>query len=109
MQRLKQCSIPGHAGKEVKMFEDLYDLKYAKQRQKEFLDEAEARRLVKAVKAAKAKKGVSNFTPRGIDLLTQEGRTITEKPKGDQLKPRKGGFLGLLEWLFQSKGSAEAH
>ena len=91
------------------MFEDLYDLKYAKQRQKEFLDEAEARRLVKAVKAAKAKKGVRDYTPRGIDLLTGDGRTIPENPVGEKLTPRKGGFLGLLEWLFQSKGSAEAH
>ena len=91
------------------MFEELYDLKFAKQRQKEFLDEAEARRLVKAVKAAKAKKGVSNFTPRGIDLLTRDERKTGDDQKQGGLAPRKGGFLGLLEWLFQSKGSAEAH
>jgi hypothetical protein len=94
---------------EAKMFEDLYDLKYAKQRQKEFLDEAEARRLVKAVKAAKAKKGARDFTPHGIDLLTQDGRLTRDNPGGDGLAPRRGGFLGLLEWLFQSKGNAEAH
>ena len=91
------------------MFEELYDLKYAKQRQKEFLDEAEARRLVKAVKAAKAKKGINNFTPRGIDLLTGDSRTISDNPGNEKLTPRKGGFLGLLEWLFQPKGSAGVH
>ena len=70
------------------MYGDVLNQEYGKARQKEYLDEAEARRLVKAYKATRA---------------DREPNADIKEP---ELAPEKGGFLGLIQWLFQARGGA---
>jgi hypothetical protein len=67
---------------------DVYNREYAKARHRKLLDEAEERRLIKAYKA------------------TQADREPNVDIKEPELAPNRGGFLGLIEWLFQTRGSA---
>ena len=73
------------------MYGDVLNREYGKAKEKEYLDEAEVRRLVKAYKAARAER----------------------EPKLENLAPElatdKGGFLGLIRWLFQGRESIEVH
>ena len=73
------------------MYSDVYIREYARARQKQQLEAAEARRLVKAYQATWA---------------DQEPNVDVREP---ELAPSKGGFLGLIQWLLQARGSAKVH
>jgi hypothetical protein len=73
------------------MYGDIINREYGKAKQKEYLDEAEARRLIKAAKAIRA---------------DREPNMEAVEP---ELAANKGGFLGLIQWLFQARGNAGAH
>jgi hypothetical protein len=79
----KRFQFPLEAGKEVKMHDDVFNLGYGKARQRMYLEEADARRLLKTLK------------------------TENEEKVEAELAPRKEGFLGLLGWIFRPKSSAE--
>ena len=67
------------------MYKDSSNPKFAKPKKKIYIDEADTIKLLRALEAE-------------CDENVDAG-----------LSPRKGGFLGLLKWLFQPGGSAEAH
>ena len=73
------------------MYSDVYIREYARARQKQQLEAAEARRLLKAYK------------------VVQADREPNADIKEPELAPSKGGFLGLIQWLLQARGSAKVH
>ena len=73
------------------IYSDVYIREYVKARQKQQLEAAEERRLVKAYQA------------------TQADREPNLDVKQPELEPEKGGILGLIQWLFQARGSTKIH
>ena len=66
------------------MYGDAINREYGKAKQKIYIEEADARKLLRALEAE------------------------DEQQMEEELAPHLGGFLGLLEWIFKPKGSAEA-